>query len=885
MRLLSRLTNGIKALFRRRIADEEMDAELHAFLEAAVDEKMRSGMGREEATRAARLETGLVSTHSVKERVRDIGWEAWLDTLWQDLRFAVRRAVQRPGRSLVVVLTLALGIGATTAMFTLVDAMLFRPAPWNSNDRVVWIVGLWGRSPMPRNFSYPNYLSYRDRATALSGVAAEGGTAMAIGGLQPQRVLGALVSANYFDVIGLRAQIGRAFVPDEDKAPGANRVVVLSDALWTGHFGADPGVIGTPLAINGQPFTIIGVAPRGFTGAAFAADPYQLWIPMSMHDTVKPGAAPGLLTDANRVRVVGRLRDGVTIAGADAEARVIAHQANSAQTPADQERTARVLPIRGGLTPWEQESLIPMFGLVSIVPTLVLLVACANSANVVIAYHTARRREFAMRRAIGASRGRLLRQLLAESLVLALLAGLGGFGASLALSTVIVLFGEVPPDVAALLLLDSRALLAATTVGVATVVLFGLGPALTTTRFDVLPVLKDEGTTSTTSRGAGRLRRTLVVAQVALSLTLLVMTSLFFQSLSRALRVHPGFDPQGLATVSFDLDLQGYTPDRRVAFVEQFVDRASILPGVKSVAAADILPLGGEMHRGTIVSDHGGPSSRASVADVSPKYFETLGLPIVRGREFTSGDVAANAPVAIVNETVARRLWPGVDPLGQQVRTDSSNEPWRVVVGIAGDAKYLSLTESSLGGYYVPLPAASGGTFLIRTTGSAHALLASLTDIARNLDPDLPIATAQTMEERIRRTVNLRRAVVSMLGVLGTLTLLLAAVGIYGVAAHSVSMRTREVGIRISLGARARDVLLMIVRENLSLSLFGVAIGLSISAAGAAMLASYLFGVTAGDPATFAGGALVLCLVSLVASYLPARRAARIDPMTALRYE
>jgi predicted permease len=884
MRQLSRLTNGIRALFRRRIADEELDAELHAFLETAVDEKMRSGMSPEEATRAARLETGLVSTHSVKERVRDVGWEAWIDTLWQDLRFAVRRILQRPGHSLVLVLTLALGIGATTAMFMLVDAMLLRPAPWNADGRVVWVVGIWGRSPMPRNFSYPDYLFYRDRATALSAVAAEGGTAMAIGGRQPQRVLGALVSGNYFDVLGLRAQIGRTFAPNEDTAPDAHPVAVLSDALWTAHFGADPGVIGTPVAINGKPFTVIGVAPRGFTGTAFATDPFQLWIPMAMHDTVKQ-ADDGLLTDANRVRVVGRLRSDVTAAEADAEARVIARQANVPQTPADQEKNARVLPIRGGLTPWEQESLTPMFGLVSIVPALVLLVACANAANVLIAYHTARRREFAMRRAIGASRGRLVRQLLAESLVLALAASLAGFGASFVLSVVIRHFGEIPAEVSTLLVLDGRALVAATTVGVAAIVLFGLAPALTTTRFDLLPVLKDEGTTSTTSRGPGRLRRTLVVAQVALSLMLVVATGLFFQSLSRALRVDPGFDSQGLATVSFDLNLQDYSTDRRAVFVERFVDRASMVPGVTSVAVANVLPLGGEMYGGTIVSNNSASSSRASVAHVSPKYFETLGLPIVRGRAFTPAEVVANTPVAIVNETVARRLWPELDPLGQQVRTDDSKEPWREVVGVARDAKYLSLTESSSAAYYLPLPMAAGGTFVIRTNGTPHALLASLTDIARDLDPDLPIATAQTMEERIRRTVNLRRAVVSMLGVLGTLTLLLASVGIYGVAAHTVSMRTRELGIRMSLGARARDVLLMIVRENLSLSLFGVALGLGISAAGAAMLASFLFGVSAVDPATFAGGALILCLVSLVASYLPARRAARIDPVVALRYE
>jgi putative ABC transport system permease protein len=884
MRWIRRVVAGANALVRSRRADRHLDEELAAYLEAAIEAKMRRGLSREQAVREARLETGMVSTLSVKERVRDVGWEASFDSLWGDVRFAARRVVQGPGRSLVVVLTLALGVGATTAMFALVDAMLFRPAPWNSNGRAVWIVGLSGRSPIPRDFSYQEYLGYRDRATALSGVAAEGGTAIAIGGPQPQRVLGALVSANYFDVIGLRAQIGRTFAADEDKAPAANRVVVLSDALWTGHFGGDAGVIGTRVPINGQLFTIIGVAPRGFTGTAFAADPYQLWLPMSNHDTVKPGGA-GLLTDANTMRVVGRLRDGVTLAEADAEARVIALQEESSQTPADQGTTAQVWSIRGGLTPWEQRSLAPMFGLVSIVPAFVLLVACANCANVLIAYHTARRREFAMRRAIGASRGRLVRQLLAESLVLALLAGLGGFGASYVLSTVIVHFGEVPPDVAALLKLDGRALLAATAVGVATVVLFGLAPALTTTRFDVLPVLKDEGTIATTSRGAGRLRRTLVVAQVALSLTLLVITALFFQSLSHALRVHPGFDPQGLATVSFDLHLQGYTPVRRAVFIERFVERASTLPGVTSVAAANILPLGGEMYGATLISPDAASSSSAAVAHVSPTYFETLGLPILRGRAFTPAEAAANAPVAIVTETVARKLWPGLDPLGQLVRADDATEAWREVVGVAGDAKYLWLTESPLGGYYLPLRMDSGGAFVIRTAGSPRALLASLTEVARDLDPALPIARAQTMEERIRRTMNLRRAVVSLLGVLGTLTLLLASVGLYGVAAHSVAMRTREVGIRLSLGARARDVLLMIVRENLGLSLVGVAIGLGISAAGAAMLASYLFGVTAGDPWTFAGGALVLCLVSAVASYLPARRAGRIDPVMSLRCE
>jgi predicted permease len=867
----------------RRLSEIDEEMRVHVDLRAAANR--RSGLDTDEAARQARVRFG--NRLALREDARDAWGFAEVERITGDLRQAIRRVMHQPSRTLIVVVTLALGIGAATAMFTLLDAMLFKPAPWDSRGegKLVWIAGLRGHSTGTGNVSYPDYLVYRDRATTLSGVMAYGGTAMSIGGRQPKRVLGGLVSGNYFDLISVGAQVGRTIRPDEDGQPGAHPVVLLSDALWRSHFGADPQVIGTVVAINGHPFTIIGVAARGFTGVTFATDPEELWVPMAMLPVVMPDR-PELLARPNEgwLRAVGRLRDDTTTTQADAEMRLIARALNPPGTAADQAKSARLFAIRGGLTPWEQDELTPIFALISIVPALVLLVACANVANVLMAHHVARRREFAMRRAIGASRGRLIRQLLAESLVVSVLAGLAGFAVSFGLSAVIAHYGDVPPEVDGLLAPSVRALVAATAIGVVTVLMFGLAPAVTATRFDVLPTLKDEGTTSTASHGQTGLRRAFVIAQVALSLTLLIAAGLFLKSLSRAMVVDPGFDPAPLVTVSFDLNLQGYTPERRSAFAAQFLERSSALPGVTSVAVANILPFGGEMYGSTIASEDGASFARASFASISPDYFKTLAIPVVRGREFTQADVAANAQVAILNETVARAMWPGVDPIGKRVRDIAAKESWREVIGVTRDTKFLKLTEGTRGAYYVPLrtPDAS---FVVRTTDTPAAALLALTEAVRDLDPHLPIARAQTMNERVRNSVRLQRAVVSLLTVLGGMTLLLASVGIYGVAAHSVSMRTREVGIRISLGARASDVLRMIVRENVWLTLIGVAVGLGLSVAGSMLLASFLFGVAPTDAATFTTGAVILFMVSVAASYIPARRAARLDPLMALRRE
>jgi predicted permease len=872
-------------LLTRGRRQRELDDEMRLHLELREAAYKRGGMADRDAARKARVRFG--NPLKLREESFDVWGLAGLDDAGRDVRHAIHRVRRQPGGALVVVLTLAIGIGATTAMFSLIDAMLFKPAPWDTTGRLAWVVGLDGASLSPRSVPYPDYLAYRDRATAWAGLAAEGGTAMAVGTRDPQRLLGGVVSGNYFEVLGIRAVVGRAFTPADDGAPGGHPVVVLSHSLWMDQFGGSPRAVGERLTINGQPFTIIGVAPRGFTNVAFATDPNQLWIPMAMYSVLMPKRAdpgPPASQQWPRVRVVGRLTEEASIAAADAEMRVIANGLDAAGTPADKQRGVRVLPLRGGLTPWEQADLGPMFGLIAIVPLFVLFVACANAANVLIAYHQARRREFAMRRAIGASRVRLVRQLLAESFVLALGAAVAGAGAAPILTRLIVFLGDVPIDLIALLTPDTRGLVAATATAVGAILMFGLAPAMTATRVDVLPILKEEGTTATGSRGPARLRRALVVAQVALSLALLVIAGLFLQSLSRTLRVDPGFDPHGLAVVGVDTGLLPYTSERRAEFAARFLERASGLAGVTSVAAADVLPLGGVRYGATLRSESG-TSSSASLVQASPAYFDTLALPIIRGRTFTTAEAAADVAVAIVSASAAQRLWPGQDPLGQIVRTDDPKQPPRDVIGVVRDSTWLFLDEVPGGTLYLPLPPPSAAVFAVRSRDDPARTLASLRDIARALDPNVPVTQAQTMAERIDRSVNLRRALVALLGVLGAVTLMLAATGIYGVTAHGVSVRTREVGIRMALGARAADVLWLIVRENIGLSFVGIAIGLVLSTAAATVLSSFLFGMTPRDGTVFLGGALVLCGVAAVASYLPARRAASLDPLRALRHE
>ena len=830
----------------------------------------------------------LGNTTLAREDSRGVWIPLWLDQVRQDVRYSLRMLRRSPGVALVVVLTLALGIGANTAVITLIDAQLFRRAPWSDGGQLVWIAASQGRSGRIGNMSYPDYLAYRDKAGTLSGIAAYRGTALAIGGSPARRVLGGIVSGNFFDVVGIRAALGRTLAPGDDLVAGGHPVVVLSDGLWRDHFGADPSVLGAQVSINGTPFSIVGIAPRGFTGVAFGSDAEQLWIPLAMQSVAMP-TQPGLLQmpDARWIRVVARLQDGATLTQADAEIRTIARRLNAPDTPPDRQKGAEVLSVRGGLNVYEQRELAPVFGLIMLVPALVLLVACANVANVLMARNISRQQELALRRAIGASRGRLIRQHLCESLVLAFLGAVAGFLAAFGLIAVIARLGTVPADVVALVQPDARALVATGVVAVLATIVFGLAPAVVGSQRDVFPTLKDEGVTATQARGGVYLSRTFIVAQVAVSLVLLIAAGLVLQSFFKALRVDPGFDVGDVVVMSFDPELQRYTPERRDAFVAQLIARVAMLPSAASVALTTSLPLGDGAYGARVLADSATEGVPATFSSVTPGYFDALRVPLLLGRDFSALDTATAPPVVIVNHSLAERLWSNADPVGQRMRLAGDNEPDREVIGVAADTRSEAWTDRPRYGFYLPLQQRPDSplALVVRTMAPASSALLAVEAIVRSLDPDLPLFNVETLENALRGEANLRRAAASLLGVFGGLAVLLAAIGIYGVTSHSALRRTREVGIRMSLGARQADVFRMFVRESLALSVIGIGIGLGISAAASRLMVSFLFGLTATDTATFAAAAGILALVVVLASCVPARRAARVDPLRALRYE
>ncbi len=813
-----------------------------------------------------------------------------MSNLWQDLRYGVRRLRKSPGFTSIAILSLALGIGANTAIFSLVDTVLLRPLPVAHHEQLTEVYGTLHNGADDTIQSYLNYKDYRDRSQdVFTGLLAYRFAPMSLShDGNNERVWGYMVSGNYFAVLGVQPIAGRAFLPEEDQTPDAHPVAVLSYGCWQKRFASDPKIVGRSVTLNGHQFTVVGVAPKGFHGTEVAYAP-ELFVPMAMAHQIEPGS--GWLTSRgdDNLFAVGRLKSGVTIAQAESALTAITLQL-ATEHPTDNEGRGVRLLAPGLFIPSIRNSVISFAGVLMTVVGLVLLLACVNLANLLLARATERRKEIAIRLALGASRARLVRQLLTESLVLSLAGGMGGLLLAAWINDLVAAI-KLPTDIALMfdLRLDWRVLAFTLGLSLVTGVVFSLLPALQSSKPDVVPALKDEVSLGGFRRS--RLRNALVVVQVALSLVLLVCAGLIVRGLQSAQRMHPGFNPDNAVALSFDVGLQGYDEQRGREFQRQVLERAGAVPGVRSAALVYNLPLSLNFNNTTIYVEGQAAASSSQLPSaipnyISPNYFHTMEIAL-RGRDFTAQDKDKESRVAIVNETFARRFFPGQDAIGKRYNHGGPENPYWQIIGVAADGKYESLGENPKPALYRPLlrDYNTSITLVARAGGDPQTTIAALRREVQNLDPSLPLYDVKTLTQHMNVPLFPARMAATVLGSFGVLALLLAAIGIYGVMSYVVAGRTREIGVRMALGASQRDVLRLIIGQGMTLALIGLGVGLALAFAGARLLTSLLYGVSASDPLTFVGVALLLAVVAALACYVPARRATKVDPMIALRYE
>ena len=812
----------------------------------------------------------------------------WEDEMFQDLRFGLRMLIKKPGFTVVAVLSLALGTGANTAIFSLVNTVMLRPLPIEKPQQLVALNNT-AEGHAFATFSYPNYKDFRDRNEVFSGLIAYRFQPLSLSheGIN-ERVWGFEVSGNYFEVLGVGAALGRVISSEDDLTPGGHPVAVMSYKCWQQRFGADQSIIGKEVIVNGRSYMIIGVAPQGFYGTEVVSAP-DLWFPVAMQAQLEIGNS--WLNDrrVEGVFVQGRLKPEVTTARAQTALNAIALQLEREYPDINEDkRVALSPPGLFGLA--FRGPALGFAGLLMAIVGIVLLLACINLANLLLARAAERRREIAVRLALGASRFRLVRQLLTESLLLALAGGGLGLLPALWLLNLAMAF-KVPINIpgAIDLRLDYRVFIFTVLLSIATGVLFGLLPALQATKTDLVPALKDEG-----SFGGGRrswLKSTLMVSQMALSLVLLVGGGLMLRALERAQTIDLGFDPQHAVEVAFDLRLQGYESGQAKEFQKRLLERVRALPGAQATGMADMVPVDLHFSR-TGVFIEGQAVARtanaptAMVNRVSPGYFQAMGTRLLQGRDFTEQDDEKAARVAIINETFARRFFPGEDPMGKRFSMGSPEATKTQVIGVVQDGKYAGLNEDPKPFVSRPLWQSSVGptSVIVRTEDDPQRLIAAVRREVQEMDSHIPMSGA-TLVEKLSLPKLPARIAASILGSFGLLALALAAIGIYGVISYAVSTRTHEIGIRMALGAQKADVLKLVMANGMALTLTGVALGLAAALVLTRLMKSLLFGVSATDPMTFTVASLLLAVVALVACYLPARRATRVDPMDALRHE
>jgi len=814
-----------------------------------------------------------------------------MSSFWQDVRYSLRMIAKAPGYAAIAVLTLALGIGANTTIFSWINSTLLNPIPGLASPNEVVALSLGRGTDNPFPFTYPDFESMRDGQQSFVGITAANIAPMSLTGKgKPERVWGMVASANYFDLLGVRPILGRGFLPEEDNKPGGAPVAVISYRLWQTHFGANPDVVGQTLEINQHPYTIVGVTPAVFQGSQTGLRS-EIWIPIMMEEQLMPQG--DLIHDHHYfwLTALGRLKPGVRPEQAQEEMTLrLKREAKNYPEEHKGHDSVSVYPLWRNPFGANQflSTLLPMLMTIA---GLVLLLACANVANLMLVRSVARRREIAIRLSLGANRWRLVRHLLVESLILALAGGLVAFAFTFwTAGTFMKFIPKTDAPISLGMRVDHTVLLATMAISVLTGVIFGILPALRASGEAPIAVLKEDTGSASGGMRKARLASSLVVAQIALSLLLLICAGLFIRSFMSAQQINPGFNPHNVLIATYDLFTGGYSEASGVEFDRQLVAKLEAQPGIQSVALSSRVPLG--FGGGSTAVNPEGYVSQANesmetqVAIVTPNYFQTLQIPLVKGRDFTPQDTKSSQRVVIVSETFVNRYWPNQEALGKQLNSDLTHE-WFTVVGVARDSKVNGLNEKPTPFLYLPQYQVYRATMIVlaRTNGDPLAAGKTVEKTIHELNADLVVFDITSLELREQIASFGQRVAGTFVGAFGLLALVLAAVGIYGVTSYTTRQRTHEIGIRMTLGASKRDVLRMVLGHGLRLTLIGVVLGLAASFALTRFLTSLLLGVTSTDALTFSSVALLLCAVALFACFIPARRAMRVDPMVALRYE
>jgi putative ABC transport system permease protein len=816
-----------------------------------------------------------------------------MEGLWQDIRYGLRMLTKNPGFTAIAILTLALGIGANTAIFSVVSAVLLRSLPFPAPNQLVRVVSVRSQGNVPDNASYPDFEDWRTQSHSFAHMAAYHTDDFTLTGSgEPAHVQAAVVSADLFSLLEVKPVAGRIFLPEEDKLAAGDGAfhVILSHEFWRQRFGADPGVVGRSITLDNRSFTVVGVMPAGFQ-FPLRSSPTDLWTTIAVDFIASPGAkSMASQRGAHYLDVIARLKPRASPSQAQAELAPIVSALNK-QYPENTPRMIKVVPELDQLVGGVRPALLVLLGAVG----CVLLIACVNVGNLLLARGATREKEMAVRGALGAGRWRMIRQLLTESLMLALAGGV--FGTALALWGIPPLVRLVPDNIPRLTEIHLNAVVLGFTAAISllTGILFGLAPALQISRSRFTESLKEAGRGGSGGLHHNRLRSSLVVCDVAVAAILLVCAGLLIKSFLRLQQVDPGFNPHGVLTFRVDLPEATYSNDREAIFFQQALARLNQLHGVRSASAVVPLPLDGDVAE-TLLGIDGQPVPPASEPRtgynwVEPGYIATMGIRLLDGRDFTVRDDIKSTPVVIVNETLVKRYFPGQNVIGKRIRPEIGNgfpnPPMREIVGVIADVKQADLTAAPGPQVYVPRAQSpmSSMAFVVRTVGAPSTTVDAARKEIEGLDHDLPIYQVKTVDDYFAQVVGQPQFFSLLLGIFAALALLLAAVGLYGVISHSATQRTREIGVRMALGARREDVLRMVLGQGFRLTLLGVAVGLFGSFLLTRLLSSLLFDVQPTDPSAFVVVSLGLTAVALLACYLPARRAMRVDPMVALRYE